>query len=165
MSQDNTPGEIRPQSVPSLEILSNTLATVDSVAALLEHALQHPATITPVWSRGLAAQFRNLADQMESAWHVVTIGVSDQAGITIGRSFEVLAIADPKQCDLEDMCSRDPATAAIAARFVLSDWRGVFGPDGNALDFSIASIESLFLAFPGLGARIAGVIKEGRIND
>lgn len=161
MSHDTHQGEIRPNSLPSLETISNVLATVDSVAALLEHALSHSATVTPEWSRGLAAQFRALAEQIESQWHLVTIGVSDQAGITIGRSFEVLAIADPKQSDLEDMCSRDPATAAIAARFVLNDWRGVFGADGNALDFSISSLESLFRAFPGIGARIAGVIKGG----
>ena len=67
MSQDNTPGEIRPQSVPSLETISNVLATVDAVAALLETALTSPSTITPVWSRGMSATFKNLAAQIDGA--------------------------------------------------------------------------------------------------
>lgn len=58
-------GAPRPQSVPSLETLSNVLATVDAVAALLEHALSHPASITPVWARGLSATFKNLAAQID----------------------------------------------------------------------------------------------------
>lgn len=65
MSQDTNQGEIRPNSLPSLDTISNVLATVDAVAALLETALTNPSTITPVWSRGLAAQFRNLAAQIE----------------------------------------------------------------------------------------------------
>ena len=67
MSQDNTPGDPRPQSLPSLETISNVLATVDAVAALLETALTNPSTITPVWSRGMSATFKNLAAQIDGA--------------------------------------------------------------------------------------------------
>lgn len=65
MANATPQGAICPQSVPSLETLSNVLATVDAVAALLEHALQHPSSITPVWARGLSAQFKNLAGQID----------------------------------------------------------------------------------------------------
>lgn len=67
MSHDTHQGEIRPQSIPSLETISNVLATVDAVAALLETALTNPSTITPVWSRGLSATFKNLAAQIDGA--------------------------------------------------------------------------------------------------
>jgi len=65
MANANPQGEIRPQSVPSLEVLSNTLATVDAVGAMLEHALANPSSITPVWSRAISAQFRMLADAID----------------------------------------------------------------------------------------------------
>ena len=67
MSHDTHQGDPRPQSVPSLETISNALATVDAVAALLEHALTNPSTITPVWSRGLSATLKNLACQIDGA--------------------------------------------------------------------------------------------------
>ncbi len=65
----NTPpqGKSSPQSLPSLETLSNVLSTVNAVAAQLEHALQHPASITPVRARGLSATFKNLAGQIDGA--------------------------------------------------------------------------------------------------
>ena len=66
MSHDTHQGAPRPQSVPSLETLSNTLATVDAVAAMLEHALANPSTITPLWSRAIAGQFRMLADAIDA---------------------------------------------------------------------------------------------------
>ena len=156
-----TQGNASPQ-LPSLETLRNVLASVDKVAVMLDHALRYPATtVTPEWSRSLAALFHNLAEQMECQWHIVNIGVLDRNGIAIQHGFEVCAVANPKEADLQVMCERDPETAAIAARFVLDDWRGVFGPDGNPLDFSIASLESVLSAFPGIGARIAAVVKGG----
>ena len=66
MSQDNTQGEIRPNT-PTLEIISGVLGVVDSIAVLLDTGLRYPqTTITPEWSATIAEQFRMLADMMEN---------------------------------------------------------------------------------------------------